>query len=114
MATFEFVSWLVKWIFAQENFEFEWDDGNIQKNKSKHDVTNDEAEELFVNSEFLVPLGIQVPPSVSEPRFGALGVTSSGRLLSVCFAIRDGRIRVISIRPMSKKERKHYEQICQK
>ncbi len=72
MAIFEFVSWLVKWIFAQEFFIFEWDSGNSQKNRSKHNVTNDEAEELFSNSEFLVPLGIQVAPSVPEPRFGAL------------------------------------------
>jgi uncharacterized DUF497 family protein len=60
----------------------------------------------------LVPLGIQVAPATNEPRFGALGVDFSGNKLSLCFTIREGKIRIISVRPMSKLERKNYESIC--
>ena len=50
MAQFEFVQWLVKWIFAQQDYEFEWDHGNHKKNKTKHDVSQEEAEEVFFNA----------------------------------------------------------------
>lgn len=59
----------------------------------------------------LVPLGIQVAPTTNEPRFGALGTDFSGKKLSLSFTIREGRIRIISVRPMSKSERKNYEQV---
>ena len=49
--------------------------------------------------------------STNEPRFGALGTDFSGRKISLYFTIREGRIRIISARPMSKIERKNYEQI---
>jgi uncharacterized protein len=111
MAQFEFVAWLVKWILEQENFEFDWDQGNSTKSLQKHEVSPASAEQVFLNKDFLVPLGIQVTPTTNEPRFGALGMDISGRKLSLCFTIRSGRIRIISIRPMSKIERKHYESI---
>ena len=111
MAHFEFVAWLAKWILDQENFEFDWDRGNVTKNLQKHKISPESAEQVFVNKDILVPLGIQVTPETNEPRFGALGTDFSGRLLSLCFTIRSGRIRIISIRPMSKLERKNYESI---
>jgi len=48
--------------------------------------------------------------SESEKRFYALGKTFKGKLLFVVFTTRKDRIRVISARPMNKKERKIYEQ----
>lgn len=111
MAQFEFVAWLAKWILEQENFEFDWDHGNSTKSLQKHKVTPESAEQVFVNKDFLVPLGIQVTPATNEPRFGALGTDLQGRRLSLCFTIRNGRIRIISVRPMSKVERKNYESI---
>lgn len=111
MAQFEFVAWLVKWILEQPHFEFEWDAGNSTKSLQKHKVSPENAEQVFLNKDFLVPLGIQVSPTTNEPRFGALGTDLSGRKLSLSFTIREGRIRVISCRPMSKSERKNYESI---
>ncbi len=108
MAQFEFIAWLAKWLLYQVDFEFDWDQGNSAKNIQKHRVTTESAEEVFRNKDFLVPLGIQVSPVVDEPRFGALGMDSMGNKLSVCFTIRSGKIRVISIRPMSTVERKKY------
>ena len=40
-----------------------------------------------------------------------LGRTNDERLLSVIFTIRHDRIRVISARPMSRKERAHYVKV---
>ncbi len=108
MAQFEFIAWLAKWLLQQGNFEFDWDHGNSVKNIQKHRVTVESAEQVFRNIDFLVPLGIQISPVVDEPRFGALGIDSMGNKLSVCFTIRTGKIRVISIRPMSSLERKMY------
>jgi len=41
----------------------------------------------------------------------AYGKTDEGRSLTVIFTLRQGRIRVISARNQSKKERKTYEKI---
>ena len=108
MAQFEFVSWLARWLFEIDNFEFDWDQGNSSKNLQKHKITLESAERFFRNKECLVPLGIQTLPKANEPRFGALGMDLNGNKLSVCFTIREGHIRVISIRVMSLKERSMY------
>lgn len=112
MAQFEFIAWLVKWILEQETFDFEWDHGNSTKSLQKHKISSESAEQVFLNKDMLVPLGIQVAPTTNEPRFGALGADFSGKKLSLSFTIREGRIRIISVRPMSKSERKNYEQVC--
>lgn len=111
MAQFEFVAWLVQWLFQQEDFEFDWDTGNSTKSELKHKINVETAEQVFRNKEFLVPLGIQVSPAANEPRFGALGMDILGNRLSVSFTIRAGKIRVISCRPMSKLERRNYASI---
>ncbi len=114
MAQFEFVEWLARWIFQQTDFEFEWDPGNSTKSIDKHKISKESAEQIFRNREFLVPLGIQIQPTVDEPRFGALGIDSSGRKLSICFTIRKGLIRIISVRAMSVLERKKYVSLRKK
>ena len=42
-------------------------------------------------------------------RYYALGQTDARRLLFIVFTIRDDLIRVISARPMSRRERRVYE-----
>jgi uncharacterized DUF497 family protein len=91
---------------------FEWDRGNAMKNL-KHDVTDDEAEQVFVNEPLLVV--DDIPHSASERRWQALGITNERRLLHVTFTLRDNgtRARIISARPMHRKERRAYEQETQ-
>lgn len=112
MAQFRFVQWLVEWLFSQNIFQFEWDDGNKTKSLTKHKVTILEIEELFSNAESLRALGEQVSPAFEEPRFGAFGVTNEGRHLFVCFTLRGSGLRVISAREMNKKERNFYGDLC--
>ena len=89
---------------------FEWDDGNARKSDDKHGVSQLEAEQVFLNQPLLI---VEDPRrSPREPRFHALGRTDDGRLLHVTFTLRAdaSRIRVISARDMSRKERARYAQ----
>ncbi|HLB59811.1 MAG TPA: BrnT family toxin [Bdellovibrionota bacterium] len=113
MAKFEVVQWFIDWLFGQRRFAFDWDDGNLTKSKTKHGVETFESEEIFYD-ETKVPLGIQVQPPVSEPRFGLLGKTNNGRMLHIVFTIREGNVRIIAARPMHKKERVLYEKNLRK
>jgi uncharacterized DUF497 family protein len=47
---------------------------------------------------------------VGESRFVIFGTTRAGRALVVAFAERGGKIRIISARPMTRRERLAYEQ----
>lgn len=87
---------------------FQWDAGNADKNR-KHDVTDSEAEQVFFCAGLLVVADAR--HSDVEPRFHALGETTSGRKLHVTFTLRaEGAvIRVISVRDMHRKERAIYE-----
>ncbi|MBN8538094.1 MAG: BrnT family toxin [Deltaproteobacteria bacterium] len=70
----------------------------------------DEIESVF-EMKMAVPLGRQISPSVEEERLCLIGPTKMGRMLSVVFTLRDGRVRPISGRAASKKERTLYEEI---
>ncbi|HEX2962470.1 MAG: BrnT family toxin [Bacteroidota bacterium] len=100
---------MIKIYDLPEPVEFEWDKGNIEKNLIKHNVSNSEIEEVFINT----PLLFFPDPSHSseeEKRHGALGRTHTGRMLQVIFTIRKNKIRAISARDMSRKERQFYEE----
>jgi uncharacterized DUF497 family protein len=86
---------------------FEWDSGNISKNLEKHQVSCQEAEEVFVNEPLFMTE--DVSHSKGEKRFQALGRSNSNRYLFLSITIRNQKVRIISIRDMSKKERKQYE-----
>ncbi len=88
---------------------FQWDQGNARKNVDKHDVSQSEAEQVFFNEPLLI--ADDVKHRQSEPRFHALGVTTSGRRLHVTFTLREENtmVRVISARDMHRKERARYE-----
>lgn len=85
---------------------FEWDKGNIEKNWERHGVHFREAEEVFLGKS----LKIFPDPkhSQKEERFVAFGESSQKRNLTVFFTIRNERVRVISARDQSRKERLEY------
>ena len=91
----------------QECIGFEWEDGNREKNWVSHQVTPAECEEIFFIQPLLVTHSSQ--QNDSEDRYYALGETNVGRRLFIVFTIRRKRIRVISARNMSRKERKVYD-----
>ncbi|MEK7580854.1 MAG: BrnT family toxin [Patescibacteria group bacterium] len=86
---------------------FEWDQGNIDKNLNRHDVRDREAEEAFHGSFDLI--FEDVKHSLKETRYMILGETRENRRIAVFFTVRNDKIRIISARDMSKKERRDYE-----
>lgn len=85
---------------------FQWDDGNTNKNVLGHDVTQSEAEEIFFHAP--VVLLEDAKHSIAESRFLIHGATNAGRLLTAAFTVRGKRVRVISVRDMSRQERRRY------
>lgn len=90
-----------------EPLSFGWDQGNINKNLIRHNVSNQEAEEIFADENILTSEDIK--HSNIEKRFQALGKTKKGRLLFASFTLRKEKIGIISTRDASKKERFAYE-----
>ena len=76
-----------------EPVEFEWDKGNIGKNKT-HGVMEEEAEELFFDEK--KKMFSDRLHSGNEERFRIIGKTKGGRLLFIAFTIRKKRVRIIS------------------
>ena len=113
MAAFRFVEWLLLWLLETDVIEFQWDTGNRSKNRVKHDISTLEVEEVFILG-LAIPLGIQIRPAVEEERLGLVGPTKAGRVLQVVFTLREGKVRPISARPASKKERKEYGETLRK
>ncbi len=85
---------------------FDWDEGNINKNWLKHEVSPAECEQTFFNR----PLIIQddISHSKNEKRFYALGRSNSKRNLFIALTVRAKRIRVISASDMSRREKEVY------
>jgi hypothetical protein len=90
-----------------QSIGFQWDIHNTDKLKVKHGVTPSECEQAFFNLPLI--MGDDLRHSENENRFYALGQTDTGRLLFLVFTIREKRIRVISARDMSRKERRAYQ-----
>lgn len=85
---------------------FEWDGGNSEKNWKRHRVTQAECEQVFSNLPLL--LSVTERGGSVESRHFALGRTDAARELAVVFTVRGKKVRVISARPMSRRERKEY------
>lgn len=88
-------------------FLFEWDKGNIGKNK-KHQVEDNEAEEVFLDEGKVIFK--DKLHSKNEERFILLGKTKKQRLLYIVFTKREVKVRIISARDVNKKEVHLYEE----
>lgn len=88
--------------------EFEWDVKKERANVRKHGVDFQEASTVF-GDPFERTI-LDPDHSVGEYRFLSLGTSSSGRALVVSYTERrDDRIRIISARLASRRERRQYE-----
>ena len=85
---------------------FDWDDANAHKNRENHQVTPEEAEDVFFHEPLVVRSDVR--HSRTEKRYYALGQTGGGRRLFVVFTIRRKLIRVISARDMNRNESEIY------
>jgi uncharacterized DUF497 family protein len=88
--------------------KFEWDPRKAARNLAKHEVPFEEAASVFGD-----PLGLieeDARHSVDEERFVLLGLSRVRRLLAVMFAEHGERVRIISARRATRRERRDYEQ----
>ncbi len=97
----------MKEMVSASDFEgFDWTGGNAEKNWKRHGVAPAEAEQIFFNTPLL--RGDDPVHSGTERRFYALGQTDEGRALFIAFTMRGRRVRIVSARDMSRRERRAY------
>ena len=87
--------------------DFEWDKDKAQENERKHGISFFEATEVFADE---LSSTVADPDSSDEYRYLIFGCTVSSRALVVSYTGRGERIRIISARAMTRRERKAYEQ----
>ena len=86
---------------------FEWDEKKADQNIRKHSVSFEEAATVFGD-----PFSITICDplhSKDEDRFVILGMSNKNRLLVVVHTERGDKIRIISARKATKKEKRQYE-----
>ena len=88
--------------------EFEWDQWNLQKNEEKHGVSALEAESAFYDTGYKLFEDLRHSTS-GERRYILYGRSIENRVLMVAFTLRGRRVRVITARPASRRERKIHE-----
>lgn len=87
---------------------FEWDPDKAKQNIETHGISFDEASTAFGDT---LSLTIYDPlHSENEDRFVLIGNSHKNRVLVVVHTDRGDRIRLISARKTTKKERKQYEE----
>ncbi len=86
--------------------KIDFDPKKVASNLKKHGVSFDEAATSLLDPQALVR---EDSDSQNEMRFVLLGMSHAGRLLTVCYTLRDEEvIRLISARKATKKEEKSY------
>jgi uncharacterized protein len=87
--------------------DFEWDDKKAESNESKHGIPFAEAVTVFADP--LALTGFDPGHSDDEDRFITMGTSTEGRLLIVSHTDREDKVRLISAREASRRERRDYE-----
>lgn len=96
------------WGELHMQYTFEWDAEKARLNLQKHGVTFEEATTAFSD-----PLSRTIGDpdhSDAEDRYLLLGLSNRGRLLVVAHTERGDRIRLITARLASKREKRQYEE----
>ena len=85
---------------------FEWDPKKAAENFAKHGVRFADAVIVLEDS---LAVTIPDPGSAEEDRFVTIGMDEQGRILVVAYVWRGDSVRVISVRPATRLERREYE-----
>ena len=89
--------------------DFEWDNNKAKSNLRKHKITFEEASTVFGDA-----LALTIPDPLStrleEERFITVGISYRQNLLIVVHCDREEKIRIISARKATKREKKEYEE----
>lgn len=87
--------------------DFEWDDAKAESNERKHGVSFAEAMTVFGDPLSLT--GFDPGHSDDEDRYITMGTSAAGRLLIVSHTDRGDKVRLISAREATRRERRDYE-----
>lgn len=87
--------------------EFEWHSKKAVANLRKHGVSFEEAASVF--SDPLATVYGDPDHSANEKRYLIIGTSTQRRLLHIAFADRGERIRIVTARKVTTKERNLYE-----
>ena len=90
--------------YLMRDNEFEWDDGKATRNAKEHRVTFVAARLAFEDPRAIDRLDLDEP---DEDRMLLTGLANDV-LLTVCFAERGHRIRIISARKATRREQNDY------
>jgi uncharacterized protein len=90
------------------SLEFEWDPAKADANVKKHRVSFDEALTVFADP--LARIFDDPEHSAEAAREIIIGHSTKQRLLLVSFAERASRVRIISARRATRRERQDYEE----
>jgi uncharacterized DUF497 family protein len=86
---------------------YEWDPAKARANFNKHGVHFADAVTVLEDD---LALTMRDPFSEDEERWITLGKDAAGRLLVVVYTYRVDRVRLISARPATTREKKQYEE----
>ena len=86
-----------------DGIEFDWDDEN-KKHLDAHKVASQEFEQVLTND----PIDLTFELIDNEERYRSVGLTKGGRLLSVAWTIRNGKVRAIAAFPAGVSDRKAF------
>lgn len=95
-------------------YDFEWDPAKALVNARKHEVTFDQAATVFLDALALTVYDRQ-NSGPGEERWFTLGFDARGSLLAVAHTYQTtgparARVRIISARKATKRERRSYEE----
>jgi hypothetical protein len=85
--------------------EFDWDEEN-KGHVAAHRVVPEECEDVIHSD----PIDVAFDRVDDEERYRSVGPTSRGRLLSVVWTIRNGKVRFITAFPASVSDRKAFQE----
>lgn len=91
-----------------KTLSFHWDQWNAQKNELKHGVSSIEAESAFFDPFYKLFLD-QKHSTAKEQRYILYGKSLENRVLMVGFTLRGNKVRIITARAASRKERAIYD-----
>ena len=83
---------------------FEWDADKAAANLARHGVTFEEAVTVFLDLDYLL-----IRDSNADDRFVAIGLSRRARVLFVVHCERGEKVRVISARRATRRERETYD-----
>jgi uncharacterized DUF497 family protein len=88
--------------------QYEWDPDKAESNTKKHGVSFAEAATVFADT--LSMTYYDPDHSEEEDRFITIGLSRSGELLVIGHTDRENRVRIITARRATRREKKFYEE----